>query len=83
MAERTPYMQQLMTCTYPQVPIEAINGGFEGSWERLIARQLARDVERDHSEAVLIVESCGNCFMKAAYLITHSKIPEHETKNRY
>lgn len=80
MAERTPYMQRLMTSTYPQIVIEAIQGGFTGSWERLIARRLAMDVERDHSEAVMIVESCGGCFMKAAYLITNSKIPENETQ---
>lgn len=74
--ERTNYMQLLMTVTYPDVPIEAIKGGFDGAWERLISQKLQIDVARDHSEAIEICNSVGNDFMKAAHLITSSKIPE-------
>lgn len=74
--ERTTYMQSVMTATYPQIVIEAINGGFALSWERCIARQLVKDAQADKSEAVLILESCGNDVMKAAKLITGSKPQE-------
>jgi hypothetical protein len=86
--ERTPYMQSLMTSTYPMVAIEAIQGGFDGSWERLIAKAIEKDYRRNHSEAVEIVDSCdvpgeksNGCFLRAAYLITSSKIPSHEQTN--
>lgn len=82
--ERTNYMQSLMTSTYPSIPMEAIMGGFDGSWERLIAKRLEKDYRRHHSEAVEIVDSCdapgeksNACFLRAAYLITSSKIPEN------
>lgn len=73
--ERTNYMKSLMTTTYPDVAVEAIKGGFKGAWERLIASRLHTDVLKDKSEAVLLVESVGMDYMKAAHLITESKIP--------
>jgi hypothetical protein len=75
--ERTQYMQKLMTQTYPQIAIEAITGSFEGAWERLIAKKLKKDVDSGHSQACEICESVGNDYMKAAYLITSSVIPEN------
>lgn len=78
--ERTKYMSKIMTDTYGQVAIEAIKGGFDGSWERVIARQLRKDCSAGHSEAETIVQSVDGDFTKAAYLITSSKIPEYETK---
>lgn len=82
---RTNYMQNLMTSTYPMIAIEAIKGGFDGSWERLIAERLKIDVKKMYPEAMDIVLSIYDpegeekesvTFMKAAYLITSSKIPE-------
>lgn len=77
--ERTNYMQAIMTETYSDVAIEAIKTGFNGAWERVIARRLERDYINGHSEAEVIVESAGS-LKQASYLITSSKIPEHETK---
>lgn len=71
--ERTEYMQRLMTSTYSQVAVEAIFGGFEGSWERLIAKRLEADAQRDRSEAVILLEAAGGDPMKAAYIVTGSK----------
>ena len=71
--ERTTYMQQLMTETYPQVAMEAISGGFDGSWERCIAKQLEADVKVGKSQAIVIMESVENDSLKAAYLITKSQ----------
>lgn len=82
--KRTKYMDGLMTKNYPNVGIEAIMHGFDGSLERLIAKRLEKDYRRHHSEAVEIVDSCdapgeksNACFLRAAYLITSSKIPEN------
>jgi hypothetical protein len=80
-------MDRLMTSTYPHVAIEAISGGFDGAWERLIAERLKKDCKAEHSEALEIVESLiespgpkeKTLFLKAAYLITSSKIEGHET----
>lgn len=72
--ERTNYMQAVMTSTYPNVAIEAIQSGFDGAWERCIARRLQSDVAANHSEASEICESVGNDYRKAAHLITSSKI---------
>jgi len=71
---RTPYMQKIMDYTYPGVAIEAIRGGFSGSWERLVAKHLMADAKNNHSEATVIMQDCGNDPMKAAYLITNSII---------
>jgi hypothetical protein len=76
--ERTPFMQQLMNITYPEVAIEAIKGGFSGSWERCIARHL-KLIYRHHSEAAEIVDYCEGDYMKAAHLITSSQIPVNTT----
>lgn len=78
--ERTTYMQTIMTETYADVAIEAIKGGFDGAWERLIGRRLNRDYANGHSEAEMIVESVMGDMVKASNLIINSKIPEHETK---
>lgn len=71
--DRTDYMQNLMTTTYPQVAVEAVMGGFDGSWERLIAKRLEWDAQRDRSEAVLLIEAAGGDTLHAAYLVTGSK----------
>lgn len=71
---RTPYMQQIMMDTYTGIAIEAIYRGFAGSWERLIAKRLVRDAQIGISEAELILESCSNDVMKAAHLVTGSKV---------
>jgi len=80
---RTPYMQLLMTSTYPMVAIEAINGGFEGAWERLIAERLLNDYNAANSEAECLLLSVGGLSMQkrmqAAKLITSSKIQSHDT----
>lgn len=76
--DRTDYMQNLMTTTYPQVAVEAVMGGFDGSWERLIAKRLEWDAQRDRSEAVLLIEAAGGDTLQAAYLVTGSK-PKNTT----
>lgn len=75
--ERTQYMQQLMTSTYPGIAIEAITGGFDGAWERLISARLKADTNKGRSQACEICESVNNDYLKAAYLITSSVIPEN------
>lgn len=72
--KRTTFMQLLLTVTYPNVAIEAIKGGFDGSWERLIAKKLQEKVAAGHSEAEVIVQAAGGDFFKAATLITSSII---------
>lgn len=81
--ERTTYMQSLMNKTYAEVAIEAIKSGFDGSWQRCIAREIQKDYLADHSEANEIINSCkvsgepaSKTYLKAAYLITESKIPQ-------
>ncbi len=74
--DRTNFMQQCLTATYPNVAVEAIKGGFNGAWERLIAAKLKREIQAGQSEAEVIVDSCGGDYMKAAKLIIDSKIPE-------
>jgi hypothetical protein len=76
---RTAYMQQIMNETYPQIVIEAVNGGFKGAWQRLIAKRLQKDCKADHSEAIEICDSVGNDLTKASYLVTSSKIVSHDT----
>lgn len=49
--ERTTYMTNLMTSTYPNIAPEAVMNGFDGAWERLIAAKLLKDYERGHSES--------------------------------
>lgn len=75
-APRTPFMEKIMQETYSQVAIEAITGGFPGSWERCIARSLQAYASKDHSEATLILDSVNGDLIKAAYLITNSKPKE-------
>jgi len=77
--KRTSYMELLMITTYPMIAIEALKGGFDGAWERLIAQQLEKDCKADESEAIVIAESVGNDFMKAAHLIISSKIENYDT----
>lgn len=75
--ERTPFMQTLMTCTYPQAAVEAVLNGFDGSWERCIARALERHVLAGNSEAEVLLQGAEGDYLKAAHLITSSKIPDH------
>ena len=72
--KRTQFMQSIMTLTYPQTLIEAVTGGFDGSWERCIARALQNEVSNGNSEAEIIVEATGGDYLKAAHLITSSQI---------
>lgn len=72
--ERTNYMQTIMIETYSGVGPEAVLRGFDGAWERLIAKRLLEDQKQDISEAVVILESTGNDPMKAAKMILNSKI---------
>lgn len=81
--ERTKYMTRILNETYPNVAIEAIKGGFDGAWERLIVERLYKDYTEGHSEAECIVESVEGEFdmikdhlYAAAKMITSSKIPE-------
>lgn len=76
--KRTKYMQHLMTDTYPQVGPEAVLRGFDGAWERCIAKLLQRGVMAGYSEAEVILQAAGGNYLKAAYLITSSKPTEHE-----
>lgn len=84
---RTPYMQSIMNRTYEGVALQAcMQGTIVGAWEKLIADALKRDVANGHSEATEIVESCisspgpkeNALCLKAAYLITSSKIATHD-----
>lgn len=84
--ERTKYMQLLMTVTQSETIMEAIRGGFDGSQERAIAEKIRMDHLRNHSEACELVDfiTKGNStmvakdvYLKVAYLITSSKIPEN------
>lgn len=81
--ERTIYMQKVMNDTYTDVAIEAIKGGFNGAWERLIAERLRTDYDKGISEAEVIIDSVKGKWdntqqqlMMAAHLITSSKILE-------
>jgi hypothetical protein len=79
---RTMYMQSLMNATYPGIAIEAIKGGFDEAWERLIAEKLLKDYNAGNSEAECIIESVGGLSMQkrmqAAKNITSSKIVSHD-----
>ncbi len=75
--ERTRYMQAIITAAYSQVPMEAILNGFDGSLERCVAKILGHGVLRGNSEAEVLLQSAGGDYLKAAYLITSSKIPEN------
>jgi hypothetical protein len=78
---RTEYMKNLMTSTYPNVAIEAFKNGFQGSWERCIAKKLREDYNKGNSEAECLVQSIGGLsdqkLIELAHLITSSKIKEH------
>jgi hypothetical protein len=71
--ERTKFMQSIMTLTYPQTVMEAITGGFDGSWERCIEKALRIEVRTGNSEAEVILQAAGGDYLKAAYLITSSQ----------
>lgn len=73
--ERTPWMQTIMVATQSQVAIEAIFLGFDGAWERCISRALQNAVAAGNSEAEVILQAAGGDYLKAAYLITSSKMP--------
>lgn len=75
--QRTKFMQDIMTITYPQTAIEAVIGGLDGSWERCIAKALKIEVRTGNSEAEVILQAADGDYLKAAYLITSSKIHEN------
>lgn len=85
---RTPYMQSLMQSTYSLVAIEAIMGGFEGAWQRVIANKIHQDYLSDHPEACEIVNSvkapgqvARETYLLAAYLVTSSVIAEEDSND--
>jgi hypothetical protein len=75
-------MQKIMNDTYPGIAIEAITNGFEGSWERLIAKKLFDKAASSNvfimMEAHSILKQTGckvwdeEACLKSAYLITGS-----------
>jgi hypothetical protein len=69
-------MQNLMIAAYPQVALEAIQRGFDGSFERCIANVLKHGVLAGHSEAEVILQAASGDYLKAAQLITSSKAHE-------
>lgn len=74
--ERTNYMQSLMTATYSQVPIIAIQTGtIEKAWDKAIAELLKKQVAKGHSEAEVILQAAEGDYMKAAKLVLESEIP--------
>jgi hypothetical protein len=75
--DRTPFMQMIWTESYKDVAVEAIKTRFEGSWERCVARLLKKYVEAGHSEAEVLLQAAEGNHLRAAYLITSSKIPDH------
>lgn len=75
--KRTQFMQTIMTATQAESMTEAVFRGFDGSWERAIASALKRSVVAGNSEAEVILEAANGDYLKAAYLITSSKIPEN------
>jgi len=82
---RTPYFQSLMEST-KEIANEAIQKGFTGAWERRISQALEMDYLKGHSEAVELInqvyregEPPPKAYLRAAYLITSSKIQKHET----
>lgn len=82
---RTPYMQKIMWETHPELFAEAALRGFVGCWERLIAKKLFEECILGSSEASDIVDSIpsppSQSYLKAAYLITSSKIQKHEASS--
>ena len=78
-------MESVMIQAYPNVAIEAIHRGFDGSLERCMAEVIKRDYLSNHSEAREIVDSmyAGESFnlkqayLKAAYFITASTPENH------
>jgi hypothetical protein len=75
--ERTKFMQSIMNATHAMSMTEAVFRGFDGSWERAIAASLKIEVRTGNSEAEVILQAAGGDYLKAAYLITSSKIPEN------
>lgn len=76
---RTKYMQSILSATRENVALQAcLQGTIVGAWEKLIAKELFKDCLMGHSEASEIVDSMpfpsSQAFLKAAYLITSSKI---------
>lgn len=70
--KRTPWMQEIMTDAYQDTAIEAVMGGFDGSWERAIVKKLQKAVAAGNSQAEVILEAAEGNYLKAAYLITSS-----------
>jgi hypothetical protein len=65
-----------MTETYSDILIETIKNGYDGSWERLIAKRLERDAMNGHSQAELILASNDYDALNGAKQILLSKTPE-------
>lgn len=72
--KRTPFMQLLWCTTQHLIYGEAVLRGIEGAWERVIAKRLTTYAIEGHPEAGDILESGDSDPLKAAYLITSSKI---------
>lgn len=74
--KRTPFMSLIMLTTQPNVFSEALSGGFDGAWERLIAKRLEAHKIAGNSEAEMILEAAEGDSLKAAYMVTSSTIQE-------
>jgi hypothetical protein len=74
--QRTEYMQKIMMATYNDVAIEALKNGFDGAWERLIARRLKLDASNGNSEAEVILQANGDNAAIAAKMIYNSKMEQ-------
>lgn len=72
--KRTPFMTFLMEMSHGLLALEAIERGWDGAMERLVAKSLKKAVERGESEAEVLLQATGGNYLKAAYLITSSKI---------
>jgi hypothetical protein len=75
--DRTPFMERTLRIAYDQFAVEAILTKWDGALERCIARCLKNAVSNGNSEAEVILQAAGGDYLKAAYLITSSKIPDH------
>lgn len=75
--KRTPFMIALMERNRGLLALEAIERGWDGAFERLIAKSLKYAVSRGESQAEVILQAAGGDYMKAAHLITSSEISEN------
>lgn len=83
-------MQSVYSSTYHGVGVEAFLNGFDGSWERLIAKRILADYEKGISEAEVLMDAQFSAGIKSkahaasnvAKLIYTSTIQPHEELTR-